>query len=325
MIVDCAVYDGEGRRRHGALALEDAFETARDLPDGFVWIGVHEPSEEEFAAVTHEFHLHPLAVEDAIKAHQRPKLERYDETLFVVLKTARYLDASEAVEMGQIMLFLGDRFVITVRHGAACDLSPVRHQVDHDAQLARWGPSAVLHGVVDQVVDQYATVLAGLDVDVDEIELQVFSGDRASHSQRIFKLKREVLEFRSAVAPLVEPLDQLASGKLATVHPGVTSYFRDVHDHVLRAREEVEALDHLLTSALDADVAQVGMRQNEDMRKITAWVAVAAVPTLIAGIFGMNFEHMPELDWTLGYPLALALMVLVAGLLYRTFKGRDWL
>jgi magnesium transporter len=322
VIVDCAIYHN-GERRPGAIAVGDALRVGRS-GGGFVWIGLHEPTPEEFDVVARTFDLHPLAVEDAIHAQQRPKLERYGDDLFMVLKPARYVDHEEVVDIDQIMLFVGRDFVVTVRHGASSALSDVRHDLERRPDHIACGPGAVLHAVADKVVDDYAVVLRGLDGDIDEIEHEVFSGPKAAHAERIFKLKREVLEFRRAVDPLAAPLEELAGG-IKPLHDGLAAYFRDVHDHLLRVGEHVAALDSLLDSALYANVAQVGMRQNEDMRKISAWVAIAAVPTMLAGVYGMNFEQMPELSWGFGYPATLALMALVCGLLYRSFKHRGWL
>jgi magnesium transporter len=324
VIVDCAVYDG-GLRREGVVALEEATQVAASSPDGFVWIGVHEPDPEEFDALAREFKLHPLAVEDAVHAHQRPKLDVYGDTLFMVLKTARYVDPVEVVEIGQVMLFLGANFVVSVRHGQAGALTGVRAELEGDPERLRWGPMAVLHAVADRVVDEYAVVARGLDNDVDEIESEVFSDDRQNHAKRIYRLKREVLEFRRAVAPLAEPINRLASGRVPHVNDELKPYFSDVQDHLLREADHVEGLDTLLTGALNANLANVGVRQNEDMRKISAWVAIIAVPTAIAGIYGMNFEFMPELEWRYGYPFALALMVVCCLALYRSFKRRGWL
>jgi magnesium transporter len=324
MIVDCAVYSG-GRRRSGDAGPAEALAAAGRLRGGFVWLGIHDPDPAEFDRVVADFGLHPLAVEDALHAHQRPKLERYGDTLFVVLKTARYVDPREVVDIGQVVLFVGPRFVVTVRHGAACGLTPVRARLEAAPELLRHGPSAVLHAVMDQVVDDYADVLRGVENDIDEIEQAVFSTVRRNHAERIFKLKREVLDFRRAVAPLADPLDLLQSGGIPGIEADIRPYFRDVNDHVVRVREQIEAFETLLTSALAANLAQVGVRQNEDMRKISAWVAILAVPTMIAGIYGMNFEHMPELETELGYPAVLAVMLVACGWLYRTFKRNDWL
>jgi len=323
MIVDCAVYEN-GRRRDGALELVDAYEQSQG-DDSFVWIGLYEPTAEEFDSVRREFDLHELAVEDAIKAHQRPKLEVYGDSLFLVLKTARYLDDEEVVEFGEILVFLGEGFIVTVRHGAASALHEVRQNAEERADLMRCGPGAVLHAVVDRVVDDYEPVLAGIEDDIEEVETEVFSASRDNPAERIYQLKREVSEFHRATAPLVEPLRKLATGDLAVVHEEIRPYFRDVLDHALRADEQANGFRELLTGTLEANLAQVSARQNEDVRRISAWVAIIAVPTMIAGVYGMNFEHMPELGWTFGYPLAIGLMVLVCSLLYRSFRRSGWL
>ncbi len=322
MIVDCGVYV-EGRRvdveARPAEVLEHAVSNG-----GFVWVGLHDPSHEEFEDIAAAFGLHPLAVEDSLRPHQRPKLERYDDLVFFVLKPASYVDSEEVVEIGQVMVFVGRHFVVTVRHGAAASLAGVREHLEDDPEHLRWGTTSVLHALADKVVDDYAIVMRGLDDDIDQIESEVFSGPKAAHAERIFKLKREVLDFRRAIAPLEHALRELGLGA-APIHLEASDYFRDVLDHLLRVAESLESLDALLDSALHANVAQVGMRQNEDMRKISAWVAIIAMPTMIAGIYGMNFEHMPELGWTAGYPMALGAMVASCLALYRNFKRRGWL
>jgi magnesium transporter len=323
MIVDCAVYE-EGRRRREELDLHAALDACR-AGGSFVWIGLHEPTREEFDSVAGEFGLHELAVEDAIKAHQRPKLEVYDDMLFVVLKTARYVDTREVVEFGEILLFLGESFVVSVRHGPATDLSGVRRAVEGDPDRLQRGPGAVLHAIVDRVVDDYAPAIEGLREDVEEVEAEVFSNERHSPAQRIYQLKREVLEFTRATEPLLTPIEALSHGRYELVHPDVHEYFRDVADHIRRVNEQLESFRELLTSVLTANLTQVSLQQNEDVRKISAWVAIIAVPTMIAGIYGMNFEHMPELGWELGYPLVLAVMALACLTLFRYFKRAGWL
>ncbi|HUR17790.1 MAG TPA: magnesium/cobalt transporter CorA [Acidimicrobiales bacterium] len=324
MIVDCAVYES-GVRMQGELQLENALEASRTNPDSFVWVGLAEPDAAEFDSVAAEFDLHPLAVEDAIHAHQRPKLEMYGRTMFVVLKAAAYVGHEDAIELSEVMLFLGDRFLVSVRHGPSSVLSDVRSRLESDPERLKAGGVGVLHAVLDQVVDNYAMVLSRFDEDVDEVERAVFSTGRDNHAERLYKLKREVLEFRQAVIPLIDPLEDLASGQLTTADMSLLEYFRDVHDHVQRVADRIEAVDNLLASALNANLAQVGVRQNEDMRKISAWVAIIALPTMIAGIYGMNFDHMPELGWSLGYPFAVSLMVLTSASLFVMFRRRDWL
>ena len=322
MIVDCAVYE-DGRRRPGAVPLEEAFDACRD--GAFAWIGLHQPTPEEFESVRREFDLHELAVEDAIKAHQRPKIEVYGDSLFVVLKTERYVDPEEVIETGEILLFVGPDFLISVRHGEASALGRVRRRVEAEPELLRQGPAGVLYAILDRVIDDYAPVVAGVENDVTEVEEQVFSEERANPTERIYKLKREVLEFHRATAPLVEPLQRLAEGRYPLVPADMRAHYRDVADHLLRVVDHVENLRDLLTSVLDANLTQVSLRQNEDVRKISAWVAIIAVPTMIAGIYGMNFEHMPELEWTFGYPASLAVMLVICVSLYRYFRRSGWL
>ena len=323
MIVDSAVYEN-GRRRDGDMGVHAAMEACRQ-PHAFTWIGLYEPTEEEFESIRSEFDLHPLAVEDAIHAHQRPKLEVFGDMVFIVLKTARYVDPTEVITLGEILVFLGHDYILTVRHGEASELGAVRKQLEEQPELLQHGPGAVLHAIVDRVVDDYAPAIAGLGEDIDEVEDQVFSGSRNNAAERIYKLKREVLQFEHAVGPLVEPVDRLARGKYEVIHPEVRTYFRDVNDHLLRAHDQLESFRDLLTSILQANLTQVGVRQNEDMRKISAYVAMAAVPTLIAGIYGMNFDHMPELRWSFGYPGALIVMATIVSGLFWRFKRAGWL
>jgi magnesium transporter len=323
VIVDSAIYEA-GRRRDGDVDIHEAMEACH-APDCFTWIGLYEPTEDEFESIRSEFDLHPLAVEDAIHAHERPKLEVFGDMVFIVLKTARYVDSNEVIKLGEILIFLGHDYIITVRHGEASELGGVRRALEEQPELLQHGPGAVLHSIVDRVVDDYGPAITGLGEDIDQVEDQVFSDARTSVAERIYKLKREVLQFAHAVGPLVDPVDRLARGKYAVIHPEVRTYFRDVNDHLLRAHDQLEGFRDLLTSVLQANMTQVSVRQNEDMRKISAFVAMAVVPTLVAGIYGMNFEHMPELDWTFGYPAALLLMASIVGFLYWRFKQDGWL
>jgi magnesium transporter len=323
VIVDCAVYEG-GRRRAGSVELHDAYDAVRGS-EAWVWIGLHEPGADEFDSVAREFELHELAVEDAIKAHQRPKLEVYGDTIFVVLRTACYIEATEDVELGQIMLFVGPGFIISVRHGAATDLHPVRLRIEERADLLRCGPSAVLHAIVDKVVDDYSPVVAGVSDDVEEVEKEIFSSERSNPTERIFKLKRETVELHRATEPLIEPLERLSRDGFQLVDDTIQPYFRDVADHAKRANEYVEALREILNGILEANLAQVSVRQNDDMRKISAWVAILAVPTSVCAIYGMNFDNMPELHWKLGYPLVLLVILAICVGLHRLFKRAGWL
>ncbi|HMJ96879.1 MAG TPA: magnesium/cobalt transporter CorA [Thermoleophilaceae bacterium] len=316
MIVDRAVY-AQGKRVEGA--------TERPGDGGFVWIGLYEPTPEEFDSLKREFKLHPLAVEDAIKAHQRPKLDVYEDMVLLVLKTARYVDPEEVVQIGELLVFVGSDYLITVRHGEASSLAGTREALESNPKRLHFGPSAALHGILDRVVDDYIPAIEGLENDIDEVEEQLFSDHRINLAQRIYRLQREVLEFRRAVAPLVDPVDRLARGDYEHVHTEIRAYFNDVNDHLIRSRDQLDQLRDLLAGSLQANLAQVGVRQNEDMRRISAWVAIIAVPTAIAGIYGMNFEHMPELRWELGYPAALLVMAAICSYLYFRFKRAGWL
>ncbi len=322
VIVDCAIYEN-GHRRPGQQTIEGAASAVGD--DGFVWIGLFEPTEPEFEAVRKEFDLHELAVEDAITAHQRPKLEIYDDTIFVVLKTARYIDKTEEVDFGEILMFMSKQFVVVVRHGEASSLAAVRRRLERDQALLELGPASVLYAVMDRVVDGYAPVVDGLGKDIDEVEAEVFSADWKNPAERIYLLKREVLEFQSAARSLIDPLDRLMRGHVPAITHDIKEYFRDVHDHALRAATQVDQFRDLLNSILEANLTQAGVAQNEDMRKISSWVAVAVVPTLIAGIFGMNFNRMPGLNSDWGFPFVVLIMAVVAGFLYRAFRKSGWL
>ena len=323
MIVDCAVYE-QGKRRDGELSLHGASQ-ASQRDGAFVWLGLHEPTPDELDSVRREFKLHELAVEDALHAHQRPKLEVYDDTLFVVLKPARYVDAEEVVETGEIHIFVSKGFVVAVRHGEASALRDARKRLEQRKELLEAGPGGVLYAIVDKVVDDYEPVVEGLAQDIQQIEAQVFSGERTNPAERIYKMEREVLEFSSAVTPLTPAIDRLARGHFDLIDERLHDYFRDVHDHLLREGQRINGFRDLLSSALHANLTQVAVRQNEDMRKITAWVAILAVPTAVAGIYGMNFENMPELKWTYGYPLMLFVTLVICVTLYLRFRRSGWL
>ncbi|MEU3708913.1 magnesium and cobalt transport protein CorA [Streptomyces catenulae] len=334
-IVDCAVYR-EGRRVQEACTPAEAMAAVR-TEGGFAWIGLHEPSEAEFAGIAAEFGLHPLAVEDAVHAHQRPKLERYDDTLFTVFKTVHYVEhaeltaTSEVVETGEVMCFTGRNFIVTVRHGGQGSLRALRHRLQDDPELLAKGPSAVLHAIADQVVDGYIAVAGAVQDDIDEVEIDVFSSGagrgatRGGDAGRIYQLKREVLEFKRAVSPLLRPLQLLSERPMRPVDSDIQKYFRDVADHLARVNEQVLSFDDLLNSILQANLAQAAVAQNEDMRKITSWAAIFAVPTMIAGIYGMNFNNMPELHWKYGYPAVLVATVALCFGIHRGFKRNGWL
>ncbi|THA24650.1 magnesium and cobalt transport protein CorA [Streptomyces sp. RKND-216] len=346
-VVDCAVYR-DGHRITNRLEPDEALRAARSgEPGDFVWIGLHEPTEEEFSGIAEEYGLHPLAVEDAVHAHQRPKLERYDDSLFTVFKTIHYVEhaqltaTSEVVETGEVMCFTGRDYIITVRHGGQGSLRALRHRMQEDPELLAKGPSSVLHAIADQTVDGYLAVADAVQDDIDEVEIAVFSEStgggggadggstpgrrRGGDAGRIYQLKREVLEFKRAVSPLMRPMQQLSERPMRLVDAEVQKYFRDVADHLARVNEQVLGFDDLLNSILQANLSQATVAQNEDMRKITSWAAIFAVPTMIAGIYGMNFEYMPELQWKGSYPTVLLVTVSICIAIHRGFKRNGWL
>ncbi len=330
-VVNCVVYI-DGVRRSGRGSAEEALRQVRKAGDGFVWIGLHEPDEKEFTGLAELFGLHPLAVEDAVNAHQRPKVEEYDGVLFAVFKTVRYVEheeltaTSEVVDSGELMAFVGPDFVITIRHGGHGSLGPLREALEDLPEQLSKGPSAVLHAMADHVVDDYLAVADAVQDDLDAIESAVFSeqADRRD-AGRIYQLKRELLELKRAVTPLARPLQHLATHPMPLIDPDIRAYFRDVNDHLARVAEQVTSFDALLDSILQAHLAQVTVAQNEDMRKITAWAAIVAVPTMVCGVYGMNFEHMPELRWTYGYPLVLGVIVVSCVVIHRGFRRNGWL
>ena len=329
-VVDCAVYV-EGHRLEGRWDHREAIAEVRRRAEGFVWIGLHEPDAEQITDIAETFGLHPLAVEDAVHAHQRPKIERYDDTLFSVFKTVRYVahasptTANEIVESGELMVFTGADFVVTVRHGQHSGLRRVRRVLESDPEHLALGPSTVLHAVADHIVDAYLDVAAAVEGDLDIMETEVFAPGSAVGAEQIYLMKREVLEMRRAITPLVAPLRRITEGASTLVPPDVRSYFRDVDGHLTEVAERVASFDELLTTLVDAVLAKITLQQNEDMRKITSYAALFAVPTMVAGIYGMNFDVMPELHWTFGYPAAIALILLVCGWMFRTFRRNHWL
>jgi magnesium transporter len=322
MIVDCAHYRDGARQHEGPLDLEHAATLCKG-GDEFVWLGMHEPTAAELARVGEMFGLHELALEDAQNAHQRPKLEDYDDSYFVVLRSARYDDAKEEVEFGEIHIFLGSGYAIVVRHGAASDLRGARRRLEERPELLAEGPGAVAWAVVDKVVDDYMPVVDGIENDITEVEEDIFRGQGES-TERIYFLKREVITFHHAVYPLLVPLEMLERGAYP-VGENVRRYLRDVADHARRVNEQVNGQRELLTSVLEANLALLSVRQNEVVREISAWAAIIAVPTFIASVYGMNFEYMPELDSRIGYPLALGVMLVAILSLHRFFKRIRWL
>jgi len=323
VIVDCAHYRDGIRQHEGKLDIEEAADCAR-RNDGFVWIGLFEPTEDELATITKSFDLPGLAVEDAGREHQRPKLEEYDGTFFMVLKTARYDQETERVHFGEIDMFLGQGFVVTARHGEASPLTPARDRLQkYHKDLLGSGAAAVAWAILDQVVDDYEPVIAGIEDDIEEVEQEVFDAKTES-IQRIYFLKREVIEFHRAVAPLLVPLETLERGAFP-VEERLLQFFRDVADHARRIDEHVMSSRELLTSILEANLALINLRQNEVVKAVSAWAAIAGVIAVLTGIWGMNFDHMPELGLAYGYPLALLTMLTAVVVLYRFFKRLNWL
>ncbi|MFE6709900.1 magnesium and cobalt transport protein CorA [Streptomyces sp. NPDC057695] len=323
-----------GRSEQVECGLEDetcqlVLKRLRGLGEGeFGWVRLVDPTEADLLQLAEELGLHPLAVEDAVQAQQRPKRERFGDVLAVALRTLWYVDSEAAVETGELIVFVGPRYVLTVRHGPVDPAAEAARRLEADPDMLRFGPLSVLHAVLDVVVDAYSDAADKVRAALTELEDRVFSTSRVDHTQQIYSLKREVREFRDAVQPLVPVLQSLLTGPGADGHghpPKVLPYFRDVTDHLNRTDTEVRTLDELLNSVLDAQQARVGTWQNDDMRRISAWAAIFAIPTMVAGVYGMNFEHMPELRWSFGYPLALALMVMASGLLYRAFRRNGWL
>lgn len=337
-VVDTAIYK-DGKRRASPKTVAETAQALRDEPDAVAWIGLFRPSQETLYNVADEFGLHELALEDAIVAHQRPKVERYGPTLFVVLRAARYIDDEEEVEFGEIHLFVGPNFVVSVRHSLAPELAAVRQRMEGNPELLSRGPEAILYAIVDRVVDGYAPVVAGVQKDIDEIETEVYRGD-PKVSRRIYELSREVIDFQRATGPLLDVLGGLEAGfaKYGT-DDELRRYLRDVVDHATIVVERVDGFRQILTNILTLNATLVNQAQNEEIQRLTeasyaqneevkrisAWAAIIFAPTLIGTIYGMNFDFMPELHWTFGYPYALVLMVASSVVLFFIFKSRDWL
>lgn len=333
-MVDCGVY-ADGKRLHGKFTHAAALAKAKDLRadgvDAFVWVGLHEPDLHQMTAIAEVFGLHPLTVEDAVHAHQRPKLERYDDTLFLVLKTVTYVEhertalSREVVHTGEVMIFVGPDFVVTVRHGEHGGLAGVRKDLESSPDRLALGPFAVLHAIADHVVDNYLDITNLIWADIDVMEENVFSPRTPTDIECIYMLKREIVELRRAITPLTPALQKLITDLDDLVSKEVRRYVRDVFDHNSQAADRIASYDDMLSSLVEAALGKVAMQQNVDMRKISAWVAIAAVPTMLAGIYGMNFDDMPELHWTFGYPAILLVMIGVCLFLYRNFRRNGWL
>ena len=322
MLVDCALYKDGCRQNDDPLGIEDA--AASRLEDGgFVWLGLHDPEPEELEEVARRFDLPPLAVEDAMKQHQRPKIEDYDDGFFLVLHTARYIDDDEQVEFGEVHVFTGPGHVVVVRHGAASALQSARERLEHNPDLLRLGTIAAVWAVMDKVVDDYQPVIEGLESDVDEVEELVFEG--GDQTRRIYELRRELTAFYRAVHPLLTALDKLESRTRGDVPKLLRNHLRDVQDHVTRIEEAITSQRDVLASIFQANLAVISLQQNDIVRKISGWAAIIAVPTLLGSVWGMNFRHMPELTWRYGYPLALGVMVLAGLALFRILRRAGWI
>jgi len=323
VIVDCAHYKDGSRQHEGPLGVDEAAERRRE--DGFVWLGLHDPDEQELREVADRFELPELAVEDAMSAHQRPKLEDYEQGYFLVLHTARYLDDREEVQFGEVHVFTGAGFVIVVRHGTASELAAARSRLEGHPELLGEGPVAAVWAILDKIVDDYEPVMAGLENDVEEVEVAVFGEEPTDQTRRIYFLRRELAEFYRAVHPLLQPLEELVSKEHPEVDGLMREHMRDVADHVKRLEDAIATQRELLTSILQANLAVISVQQNDIVKQISGWAAIITVPTLIAGIYGMNFKHMPELSWEYGYPASLGLMVVVGALLHRVLRRAGWL
>src|SRR5919107_5723634 len=324
MIADNAIYVDGRRAAQQPSSLQETYEVLRQLDDGVAWIDLHEPTQEEFESVAPELALPPRAIESAIKPKQRPKLVRYGDSLFVVLKTARYLDEAQKVEFSEIHVVVGKDFIVTVFYEEIPALGEVHRRLEGEPELLRQGPQPILHEIMDQIVDDYEPVLEGLGEDIEEVEGEVFGGN-AGVSQRIYELSGELVQFQRATSPLARALELVAESDEHDITPEVRSYLRDLHDRVLRVKEPTEGFRDMLSDILVVNLTLISVRQNDQTKKISAWAAILIVPTLIAGIYGMNFDFMPELHWTFGYPFALALMVAISVSLYAVFKHVEWL
>lgn len=336
MIVDNAVYI-EGKRVLEPESIEAAYDASKEI-GGVAWIGLFQPDPTEFGDMAREFNIHELAIEDSIIAHQRPKIERYDDILFVVLRSARYIDRREEVEFSELHIYVGPDFVVTVRHGEGSDLTRVRRRMESDPELLALGPEAILYAIVDRVVDDYAPVVRGLENDIDEIETQMFSSDM-DITRRTYELTREIIEFQRSTKPLVGMMAQLIAGAAKYGTPDeLVEYYRDVQDHAIQVQDQVGGMRELLQNILNTNIAVVSLQQNEDtkamtqaslaqndeVKRISAWAAILFAPTLIGTVYGMNL-NMPETHWTYGYPFSLLLMFAVSWLMWAWFRRNGWL
>jgi magnesium transporter len=324
MIADNAIYVDGRRAAQQPSSLQETYEALRQLDDAVAWIDLYKPTQEEFESVAQELELSPRVIEGAIKPQQRPKLVRYGDSLFVVLKTARYLDEPEKVEFSEVHVLVGKDFIVTVRYEEIPALEEVRRRLEGEPESLRQGPQPILREIMDQIVDDYEPVLEGLGTDIQEVEVEVFGGNE-DVSQRIYELSRELVQFQRATSPLARALERGGERNEHDIDPELRSYLRELHDRVLRVEEPTEGFRDMLSDILVVNLTLIGVRQNDQTKKISAWAAILIVPTLITGIYGMNFDFMPELHWTFGYPFALALMVSISVGLYAVFRHVRWL
>ncbi len=294
--------------------------------DRFVWIGLYEPREEVLREVQREFDLHDLAIEDALSAHQRPKLELYEDSLFVVLRTAQLLPAAIGLEFGETHVFVGERYIVSVRHGSLKSHVGLRARCEAAPHLLSKGPGFVLYALMDFIVDQYLPIVEALEEQLETLEEEIFGEqfDRET-TGRIYRLKRDLLSLKRAVSPLVDVCNRLMRFDNSLIPDDTRPYFRDVYDHVVRINEMIDNLRELLTTALEANLSLISVSQNEDTKRLAAWAAIIAVPTMIAGVYGMNFDNMPELQWKYGYPLSMAIMLGACAALFVGFRRSGWL
>jgi len=323
MIVDVALYQ-DGRRVDGPEDISDLVDIAK-RDGGFVWVGLAEPTKKEFDLIVGELNFHPLAVEDAIHANQRPKLEDYEGLTFFVLKTVFFDKKEQEITTGELLCFIDEHFIVIVRHGEGSPLATVRHDLEQRPEMLKFGPFSVLHAVADRVIDGYTSIGASLEQEVVGVENKVFNGKRQTFSQEIYFLKREIIEFKHSIEPLLAPINRLTGDAAPRVPEGIKPFFRDTSDHLIQAIEQATGLDSLITSVLQADLAHIQVQQNIDVRRISAWVALASGPTMLAGIYGMNFHHMPELSFKYGYYVVLGVMATLTAFLFRKFKKSEWL
>lgn len=323
MLIDAAWYK-DGIRQESDANFAQLLSKA-ESEGGFVWLGLAEPTDTEFQEIASTFQLHSLAVEDAVHAQQRPKLEDYGDQHFLILKTVFFTEITNDITTGELMLFVGKHFIVIVRHGEGTPLVTVRSELENRPNFLKLGPWSVVHAVVDRIIDEYAKIATQFDIAIAKLEAEVFSEERTTHSEEIYFLKREIIEYRHAIEPLTMPIQKLTSETSSTAPKELIPYFRDVYDHLAKACDNSAGLDSLLNAVLQADLAHISLRQNEDVRKISGWVALTAGPTMLAGIYGMNFDHMPELHWTYGYPLMLATTFGLTAFVYYKLRKSGWL